>query len=107
MNLNTPKRSDGESRFAPHGKERSFTGWKGFRVRAGWSSLLSGLCETAVVQNGCAPLRRSESRPAVLCGRKPGGTAEQKNLQLRPLCLAFGRAGDGAFLLYSAQKQEE
>ena len=26
MNLNTPKRSDGESRFALHGKERSFTG---------------------------------------------------------------------------------
>ena len=26
MSLNTPKRSDGESRFAPHGKERSFTG---------------------------------------------------------------------------------
>ena len=26
MNLNTPKRSDGESRFVPHGKERSFTG---------------------------------------------------------------------------------
>ena len=26
MNLNTPKRSDGESRHGVHGKERGFTG---------------------------------------------------------------------------------